>query len=58
MKVNEKNQATELYICETLHVILHVNQLYIFRVHPLCEECTRLVDVTPTVTVDVNTGEV
>ncbi len=32
----------ELYICEIQHLVLHVNQLYVFRVHPTCEECNRL----------------
>ena len=49
------NKTLELYICEVAHLQLHVNQPYVFRVHPICEECNRLAQYTPTVSVDVNT---
>jgi hypothetical protein len=39
--------VTEIYICESAHVILHVDQLYVFRVHPHCEECLRLAKYSP-----------
>jgi hypothetical protein len=39
--------VTEMYICEVAHVILHVDQLYVFRVHPHCEECLRLAKYSP-----------
>jgi hypothetical protein len=39
--------VTEMYICEVAHVILHVNQLYVFRVHTCCEECLRLARYSP-----------
>jgi hypothetical protein len=38
---------TEMYICEVAHVILRVNQLYVFRVHTYCEECLRLAQYSP-----------
>jgi hypothetical protein len=50
------NKTLELYICEVAHLILHVNQPYIFRVHPICEECIRLAQYTPTVKVEVDTN--
>jgi len=49
------NKNLEIYICEVPHLQLHVNQPYIFRVHPTCEECNRLAQFTPTVAVEVNT---
>jgi hypothetical protein len=39
--------VTEMYICEVPHLFLHVNQLYIFRVHPECDECKALALHTP-----------
>jgi hypothetical protein len=39
--------VTEMYICEVAHVILRIDELYIFRVHALCEECTRLAQYSP-----------
>ena len=38
---------TEIYICEVAHVILRINQLYVFRAHTLCEECLRLARYSP-----------
>ena len=38
---------TEMYICEVAQVILHIDQLYVFRVHPHCEECLRLARYSP-----------
>ncbi len=42
-----KDNVTEMYICETKHLFLHVDQLYIFRVHPECDECKALALHTP-----------
>jgi hypothetical protein len=39
--------VTEIYICEVADVILHLDQLYVFRVHPHCEECLRLAKYSP-----------
>jgi hypothetical protein len=39
--------VTEMYICEVADVILHFNQLYVFRVHTYCEECIRLAKYSP-----------
>jgi hypothetical protein len=51
MSVNPEAKASdhiiEMYICEVAHVILHVNQLYVFRVHTCCEECLRLAKYSP-----------
>jgi hypothetical protein len=47
-------ETIELYICESAYVSLHVNQPYIFRVHPICEECNRLAAFTPTINVSVD----
>jgi hypothetical protein len=51
MSVNPEAKASELviemYICEVAQVILHVDQLYVFRVHSHCEECTRLAQFSP-----------
>lgn len=49
------NKTIEIYICEVAHLQLHVNQPYIFRVHPMCEECIRLAQFTPVVQVEVGT---
>jgi hypothetical protein len=48
------NKTLEIYICEVAHLCLHVNQSYIFRVHPTCEECNRLAQYTPTINVEVD----
>jgi hypothetical protein len=37
----------EMYLCEVQHLVLRIGQPYIFRAHPLCEECTRLANVYP-----------
>ena len=51
MSVNPEAKAgglvIEMYICEVAHVILHVDQLYVFRVHTYCEECLRLAKHSP-----------
>jgi hypothetical protein len=39
--------VTEIYICGVADVILHLDQLYVFRVHPHCEECLRLAKYSP-----------
>ena len=39
--------VTEMFICEVAHVVLHIDQLYIFRVHTLCDECLRLAQYSP-----------
>jgi hypothetical protein len=39
--------VTEMYICEVAHVILHIDQLYVFRVHTYCDECLRLAQYSP-----------
>jgi hypothetical protein len=31
----------ELYLCEINRLILHPDQLYIFRKHPDCKECAK-----------------
>jgi len=54
-KGESMNETIEMYICETAHVILHINQPYIFRVHPFCDECARLAYYTPKVAIQVNT---
>jgi hypothetical protein len=39
--------VTEMYICEVAHVMLRIDQLYVFRVHTYCEECLRLAQYSP-----------
>jgi hypothetical protein len=51
------NKMLEIYICEVAHLCLHVNQPYIFRAHPNCEECLRLAAYTPTVKVEVDIAQ-
>jgi hypothetical protein len=52
MSVNEPEAKAsglviEMYICEVAQVILHIDQLYVFRVHRHCEECLRLAQYSP-----------
>lgn len=35
-------RVTELALCESEHLVLRANQLYIFRVMPGCERCQQL----------------
>ena len=41
MSVNEPEAragglVTEMFLCEVAHVILHIDHLYVFRVHTYC----------------------
>ena len=38
------NNVTEMRLCETEHVILKADQLYIFSVHPGCMRCKEMAD--------------
>lgn len=40
----EQLQVTEMFLCESAHLLLRPNQLYYFTVDENCEECRKLAD--------------